>query len=245
MRNLQQPSPTTANTAPQAWIDEALQQLAASGTAPVLTRRTEARSEATALNSGRDGDSRSADDKQLDAHADTFRHVMQRGSHDQPGSGHGGGHSRDGERRDPATLRDPDATPSAVPISASGVFGTQPAQMPATPVPVREADTASLGRRIGDAVERLMVGDGRHGNRQVRMDLKDDLLEGVSVTVQELDGRIQVDFACAVEYSRLRLNQAAPDQARELATRLSRDVLLRIHTGDESDEHLLEVVAQP
>ena len=104
---------------------------------------------------------------------------------------------------------------------------------------------AALTTRVGDSVERLMVGDGSSGNKQVRMELKDDILPGVSVTVQELDGRLQVDFFCSVESSRLRLNDAAPDQSRELAQRLARDVLVRVQTDDEEDPCLLEAAASP
>ena len=237
-------------------------------------RRADAKSESAVQGMQREGSGSAADDTALDSHAQAFRQIMQRdGQGDSGSSGGGSGDGDGGQPRgsgqrkqarapainltpaaDPASAADPkpvaDAAPSALPISPSGVFGAQMsgAQMPAVqaaPAPPREPDTASLGQRIGEAVERLMVGDGRSGNRQVRMDLKDDLLEGVSVTVQEMNGRLQVDFACAVESSRLRLNSAAPGQAHELATRLARDVLLRIHTGDESDQHLLEVVAHP
>lgn len=234
----------------EARIGEVLQQLAETGNAPALLRRPDVKSEAATIAAARECDDANTEDTRADAPAGTFRQVMQRASQEQPGSGHGGGgHPRDGDRREQATAREADATPVALPVSPSGVFG---ARMPDAPAlrdrardPDHQSDSASLGRRIGEAVERLMVGDGRNGNRQVRMDLKDDLLEGVSVTVQELDGRLQVDFACAVESSRLRLKSAAPGQARELASRLARDVLLRIHTGNESDEHLLEVAAQP
>ena len=100
-----------------------------------------------------------------------------------------------------------------------------------------------LSAQIGSSIERLMVDDGQHGQRQVRMALKDDLLPGVTVVIQELEGRLQVDFICGVESSRLRLNQAAPEQARTLADRLRRDVLLRIQTDDDDDPCLLETLA--
>lgn len=126
-------------------------------------------------------------------------------------------------------------TPSA-PFS---LFGAPKAETPAPP-----ADTA-LSRRVGEAVEKLMVGDGSSGNKQVRIELKDDVLPGVSVTVQELDGRLQVDFTCSVESSRIKLNAAAPGQAQELAQRLRRDVLVRVQTDDEEDPCLVEAAASP
>lgn len=97
--------------------------------------------------------------------------------------------------------------------------------------------------RLGDTLSRLMVGDGRSGGRQVRMALKDDVLPGVSVVIEEVDGRLQVDFICSVEDSRLKLVQALPEQAPVLARRLGRDVLLRVQTDDEEDLRLTEVAA--
>jgi hypothetical protein len=113
-----------------------------------------------------------------------------------------------------------------------------------TPVPVLAPDP-QLFRRIGEVVERLMVGDGRSGNRQVRMDLKEDLLPGVTVTVQELDGRLEVDFTCIHDLPRQRLADAAPEQAQVLASRLDRDVLLRVQAREGEDADRLEVVATP
>jgi hypothetical protein len=100
-----------------------------------------------------------------------------------------------------------------------------------------------LSHQIGSSIERLMVDDGHNGQRQVRMELKDELLPGVTVVIQELDGRLQVDFICSVESSRLRLNEAAPEQARSLAESLRRDVLLRVQTDDDEDPCLLETLA--
>ena len=103
----------------------------------------------------------------------------------------------------------------------------------------------ALSSRIGDGIERLMVDDGSNGNRQVRMELKDDLLPGVTVALQELEGRLQVDFICSNETSRLRLNEAAPSQAQALAERLRREVLLRVQTDDPEDLCLTEALAAP
>ena len=117
------------------------------------------------------------------------------------------------------------------------LFGSIAASAPA-------ADTA-LGDRMAEGIERLMVGDGSSGNRQVRMELKDELLPGVSVVVQELEGRVQVDFICANEDSRQRLVAALEANARTLAERLNRPVLLRVQTDDEDDPCLREALAHP
>ncbi len=134
----------------------------------------------------------------------------------------------------------PAEAPAALPSNAFALFGLRPAASP-TPAPA----PAPWSGEVGQAVERLMVGDGSSGNKQVRMELKDDVLPGVTVTVQELEGRCQVDFICAVEESRLRLMAAAPAQAPLLAQRLDRPVLLRVQTDDDADPCLFEVAASP
>lgn len=101
---------------------------------------------------------------------------------------------------------------------------------------------AELAANLGSAVERLMVSDGSSGNRQVRMQLKDDLLPGVGVAIQELEGRLQVDFVCSVERSRQNLGRALPDLANTLAERLGRDVLMRVQTDDEDDPCVQEAL---
>ncbi len=114
------------------------------------------------------------------------------------------------------------------------------AHTPQPPAAHHTQDSPQLASQVSDAVERLMVDDSGHGSRQVRMELKDDVLPGVTVVLQEQDGRLQVDFICSVEASRLKLNTAAPEQAQTLAQRLQRDVLLRVQTDDEEDLRLFE-----
>jgi hypothetical protein len=135
-------------------------------------------------------------------------------------------------------------TSGTLPAGPAGAAAASPFSLLAQrTAPATAAPDPHLSQGIGSAVERLMVSDGRSGNQQVRMELKDDLLPGVTVIVQELEGRLQVDFICSVEASRLRLNEAAPSQAHELAQRLRRDVLLRVQTDDEDDPCLLEAAA--
>ena len=94
-------------------------------------------------------------------------------------------------------------------------------------------------------LERLMVEDRLGGGRQVRMELKDEVLPGVSVLIQEAGGRLQVTFVCRLEPPRERLTRLAPEQARALAERLGREVLLQVCTPDDEDPCLFEVLAQP
>jgi len=97
-----------------------------------------------------------------------------------------------------------------------------------------------LAAHLGVEVKRLMVGDGRSGNRQVRLELKDDRLPGVMVTIEECEGRLQVNFICRVESSRLQLNDALPELANTLAHRLAREVLMCVQTDDDEDLRLVE-----
>lgn len=130
-------------------------------------------------------------------------------------------------------------------VSAPNPFSLFGSLQPPAGSPAAGGLAPALSSRIGDGIERLMVDDGSNGNRQVRMALKDDLLPGVTVAIQELDGRLQVDFICSDESSRLRLNEAAPSQAQALAERLRREVLLRVQTDDPEDPCLTEALAAP
>jgi len=77
------------------------------------------------------------------------------------------------------------------------------------------------------------------------MDLKDDVLPGVSVVVQEAEGRVVVEFICALEPPRQRLAAAVGQHAQELAGRLRRDVLVRVVTDDPEDPCAVEAAASP
>lgn len=125
---------------------------------------------------------------------------------------------------------------------------------PATPMglfaaplssPQEEQVRATVSALIAEMVERLMVGDDGAGGKQVRMELKDEPLPGVTVTVNEQEGRLRVEFVCSNETSRLRLNAALPREAPLLAQRLARDVWIRVLTDDEEDPCLFELTAAP
>ncbi len=132
-------------------------------------------------------------------------------------------------------------TDAATPV-LSGPFALLACTSP-TPQACPAQPAPDWVNRMGDSIARLLVDDGRNGSRQVRMAIKDEVLAGVSVAIGEHEGRLQVDFICSNEDSRLRLNALAPEQARTLAQRLQRDVLLRVQTDDEEDPCLLETLA--
>lgn len=126
--------------------------------------------------------------------------------------------------------------PALAPLSLFGAWN------PPGPA-AQSAVNPSVDRELSETLlERLMVddGNGQGSGKQVRMALKSDVLPGVTIAVQEAEGRLQVDFICSVESSRLRLNAAIPVQAQTLAERLQRPVLLRVQTDDEEDLCLFE-----
>lgn len=130
--------------------------------------------------------------------------------------------------------------PILAPSSLFGAWNAFGATPPAVPTP--SPFDAELGQ---DLLERLMVDDGagHSGGKQVRMELKSDVLPGVSIAIEEAEGRLQVRFICSVESSRLRLVAAAPLHAQTLAERLQRPVLLQVQTDDADDLYLFEVAS--
>lgn len=109
--------------------------------------------------------------------------------------------------------------------------------------PTAAPEPSEAFRQLDELLSGLMVGEGGGGGKQVRMALAEDVLPGVTVVIEEAQGRVCVDFICAVEPSRLRLNAELPARAPEMAARLARDVLLRTCTDDEEDPCLFEVLA--
>ena len=75
------------------------------------------------------------------------------------------------------------------------------------------------------------------------MELKDDVLPGVSVSVYEDEGRVVADFVCANERSRERACAMAPELAAQLAQRLDRPTRVRVSTDDPEDPRLAETEA--
>jgi len=110
-----------------------------------------------------------------------------------------------------------------------------------TQAPVAAPD--GLAQALSEAADRMLVGDGSSGRREVRLDLKAEVLPGVTVSVYEEDGRLVAAFACASEASRETLNRCAPVLAQELAQSLARAVLVRVSTDDPEDLCLFEAAA--
>ncbi|WP_238866320.1 hypothetical protein [Achromobacter xylosoxidans] len=128
----------------------------------------------------------------------------------------------------------PSAAPT--PFSLFGAAGAQ-AVVPA------DAPSGALAEALLGGAEQLLVADGSQGRRQVRVELKDEVLPGVSVSVYEAEGRVVADFVCANETSRERLATLARPLAEQLAENLGRPTRVRVGTDDPEDPCLTETDA--
>ena len=129
--------------------------------------------------------------------------------------------------------------PADAPTRPFGLFG---APLSAAPAPA--AAPAGLSQALCAAAGRLLVSDGG-GRREVRIDLKNEVLPGVTVSVYEDEGRLVAAFACASEASREKLCACAGALAAELARSLARAALVRVTTDDPEDPCLFEAAAAP
>ena len=137
---------------------------------------------------------------------------------------------------------DVDAAPASEPPAASSPFSLFGAGARA-PAPGDDGQSEALAQALSETAEQLLVADGSQGRRQVRVELKDDVLPGVSVSVYEEEGRTVADFTCANERSRERLCEMAPDLAAQLAESLDRPTRVRVGTDDPEDPCLAETDA--
>ncbi|MEC4720723.1 flagellar hook-length control protein FliK [Noviherbaspirillum sp. CPCC 100848] len=128
--------------------------------------------------------------------------------------------------------------PATAPPSPFSLFGAV-APAPSLPPAPRSGfpDAAGL-------LQRLMVSrDGE--NAQVRMELDEDHLPGVTVSLYEDKGLLTVEFVCRNEEPRRLLNQAAAALAQEMADNLNRPVIWCVMTDDEEDRCRYEVQGNP
>ncbi len=135
---------------------------------------------------------------------------------------------------------DADAPPEpAAAASPFSLFGA------GAPVAVADASGAAqaLAQALSETAGQLLVADGSQGRRQVRVELKDDVLPGVSVSVYEDEGRVVAAFVCANEGSRERLCAMARELAAQLAQGLDRPTRVRVATDDPEDPRLAETDA--
>ena len=109
------------------------------------------------------------------------------------------------------------APQTALPAGPFALFAS------AAPAPaVHEGVIDSLREMVG----RLLVDDS--GNGSLRIDIADDVMPGVAVSVREDAGAWLAEFHCRVEASFIRLAEPAQEMARALAAALSRDAVWRV-----------------
>lgn len=113
----------------------------------------------------------------------------------------------------------------------------------AAAAPPADPPSQALAEALLGSAEQLLVADGSQGRRQVRVELKDDVLPGVSVSVYEEESRVVADFVCANEASRERLMAMARPLAEQLADSLGRDARVRVSADDPEDPCLAETDA--
>lgn len=113
----------------------------------------------------------------------------------------------------------------------------------ATSKQIETAAAPALAAGLRDALftslDRLLVSDDRS---ELRLDLKDEILPGVSVRLAETEGRLTVCFTCSVDSVRRQLSAHIDDLARELAQHLQRDALIQVQTDDPHDMRLTETL---
>ena len=115
--------------------------------------------------------------------------------------------------------------------------GAAPATEPSADAP------PGLAQALSHAADRMLVGDGNSSRREVRLELKDEVLPGVTLSIYEEEGRLVAAFVCASETSRETLNRCAQTLADELAQSLARAVLVQVSTDDPEDPCLFEAAA--
>ncbi len=161
--------------------------------------------------------SEQAPDRQADdADRHAFEHALARPDADKP--------SEEKERLGPFSL-----------LNATTVRETM----------VNDTAAREISSLLSETAEHLFVGDGQSSPRQVRVELGDDVLPGVTVAIFEEEGRVVAHFSCAVERSRERLERGAVQMADELAQRLKRPVRVRVSTDDPEDPCSRQVDAEP
>ncbi len=129
--------------------------------------------------------------------------------------------------------------PSSPPSSLIGVHTPSPVLSPSAVVQMeasRSPDSGAITEWLQNAVASLQVAEGVQGARQVYLEIKPEILPGVRVVLQEVKGRVQVDFICSVQASHQVLGAIAQREAADMARRCRRDLVLRIQVDDEDPD---------
>lgn len=98
------------------------------------------------------------------------------------------------------------------------------------------ADRPGQEATLAGEIERLWVSDGAMGRREVRMALRDDVLPATSIRLYESGGALQVELFIASAAIAQWMATRAERVARDLGTRLGREVCVTVGGGDAAGE---------
>ena len=90
------------------------------------------------------------------------------------------------------------------------------------------ASSESLSHLMQTMVQQLMVSDGSQSFRRVRIELADDVMPGVVLTLGEEQGALVAEFTCCLDDAYVRLSQPAQSLASQLADALGRNTVWRV-----------------
>lgn len=110
---------------------------------------------------------------------------------------------------------------------------------------VATPQSLSLIELIVDTVQRLYVSRDGTDKRRISMDLADDVLPDVTLSVYEEDGRVVVDFECADERSHQALCDIFENLASEFANQIGRASRVYVRTDDSSAAHIRQADGDP
>lgn len=126
-----------------------------------------------------------------------------------------------------------EAARMSAPLTPFGLFGAAPPQASAEP-----QLSSELEESLRLAARRLLVSDqDGSGRREVRVELDEGFMEGVSVSVFEEGGALVVLFRCATQSAQRRVSALAQGLADGLAASLRRLVRISLLDHDDVDVH--------
>lgn len=128
-------------------------------------------------------------------------------------------------------MGEPEQATVQPPVTPFGLFGAT-----ASPLPAPDTAARQLEESVGLAAKRLLVSDQASGGpREVRLDLADEFLPDVSVSLYEEGGQLVVAFRCGTEEAQTRVSTLAPGLASDLARSLCRTVRVCLQDKDGAD----------
>ncbi len=129
----------------------------------------------------------------------------------------------------PDTDTTPQQSATQLPAGPFALFG----QFTSTPQPPAPSAAQQM---LQSVVERLLVGDGRDGQRSVRMSLSDEVMPGVDVAVFQDAGVWVAAFECRNAQSFETLAAPAIEMAQQFANAVQADAAWRVNPDAQSPE---------